>query len=174
MKTHYRHAAIALALVAGTGTAEAQMVITREPVETEMIITRAPQLTPARRTTIYRTTIPQGRGRAPIVRERIVSEPVAPAPVLRERIVMQPVDRYDAYAYVPAPRERIVRPPADVYGDYAFAVGSRLPPGTRLAPLPPSVVAEVPAVRPYRYMVVNNRLLLVDPVTGTVVADITE
>ena len=39
-------------------------------------------LTPAQRTTIYRTIIPQGRGREPIVRERIVTESVAPvAPV---------------------------------------------------------------------------------------------
>lgn len=44
-------------------------------------------LTPAQRTTIYRTIIPQGRGREPIVRERIVTESVAPvAPVARERI----------------------------------------------------------------------------------------
>jgi hypothetical protein len=40
-------------------------------------------LTPAQRTTIYRTIIPQGRGRGPIVRERIVTESVAPAPVAR-------------------------------------------------------------------------------------------
>jgi len=47
-------------------------------------------LTPAQRTTIYRTIIPQGRGRGPIVRERIVTESVAPAPVARERIVNPP------------------------------------------------------------------------------------
>src|SRR5262245_54144130 len=34
-------------------------------------------LTPAQRTRIYRTIIPQGRGRGPIVRERIVTETVA-------------------------------------------------------------------------------------------------
>ena len=38
MSTHYRYAAVALALVAGAGTANAQTVITREittaPVET--------------------------------------------------------------------------------------------------------------------------------------------
>jgi len=38
----------------------------------------------------------------------------------------------------------------------------------------PSVVTSVPAVRSYRYMVINNRLLLVDPATGVVVADVTE
>src|SRR5438132_13607288 len=57
-------------------------------------VTAAPlALTPAQRTTIYRTIIPQGRGRGPIVRERIVTESVAP--VARERIVNPP----SAYAY---------------------------------------------------------------------------
>ena len=40
-------------------------------------------LTPIQRTTIYRTIIPQGRGKGPIVRERIVTETVAPAAVAR-------------------------------------------------------------------------------------------
>ena len=105
-------------------------------------------LTPAQRTTIYRTIIPQGRGRGPIVRERIVTE-TAPAPVARERVVT---------------------PPA--VADYT--VGSRVSDAYALAPLPQTVVTSVPAVRSYRYTVVNNRLLLVDPATGQVVAEVTE
>src|SRR6266480_2937664 len=81
----------------------------------------------------------------PIVREQIVTEPVAPAPVVRERI-------------------------APAGSAYAYAVGSRVADAYALAPVPQSVVATVPAVRSYRYMVINNRLLLVDPATGTVVA----
>src|SRR6516225_3189510 len=107
-------------------------------------------LTPAQRTTIYRTIIPQGRGRGPIVRERIVTESVAPAPVARERIVNPP--------------------PASAYA----AVGSRVSDAYALAPMPQSVVATVPAVRSYRYTVINNRLLLVDPATGIVVAEVTD
>jgi len=106
-------------------------------------------LTPAQRTTIYRTIIPQGRGRGPIVRERIVTEPVAPAPVVRERVA----------------------PPGSAY---AYAVGSRVADAYALAPMPQAVVATVPSVRPYRYMVINNRLLLVDPATGKVVAEVTD
>jgi hypothetical protein len=41
-------------------------------------------------------------------------------------------------------------------------------------PLPSTAVASVPAARPYRYMVIDGRLLLVDPATGIVVADLTE
>ena len=107
-------------------------------------------LTPAQRTTIYRTVIPQGGGRGPIVKERIVTETV-PAPVARERVVTQPA--------APA---------------YAYAVGSRVTDAYALAPLPQSVVATVPAVRSYRYMVINNRLLLVDPANGIVVAEVTD
>ncbi len=108
-------------------------------------------LTPAQRTTIYRTIIPQGRGRGPIVRERIVTESVAPAPVVRERTV---------------------NPPAG--SAYAYAVGSRVTDASALAPMPQSVAATVPAVRSYRYMVINNRLLLVDPATGIVVAEVAD
>ena len=36
-----------------------------------------------------------------------------------------------------------------------------------------AVVAEVPIVQSYRYMVFNGRVLLIDPVTSTVVADVT-
>jgi hypothetical protein len=106
-------------------------------------------LTPAQRTTIYRTIIPQGRGREPIVRERIVTESVAPVA-----------------------RERIVNPPAA--SAYAYTVGSRVGDAYALAPMPRTVAATVPAVRSYRYMVVNNRLLLVDPATGIVVAEVND
>jgi Protein of unknown function (DUF1236) len=109
-----------------------------------------PALTPAQRTTIYRTVIPQGGGRGPIVKERVVTE-TAPAPVVRERVVTQPA--------TPA---------------YAYSVGSRVTDAYALAPLPQSVVATVPAVSSYRYMVINDRLLLVDPATGYVVAEVTE
>jgi hypothetical protein len=34
-------------------------------------------------------------------------------------------------------------------------------------------VAQVPVVEAYRYMVFNGRVLLIDPVTSTVVADVT-
>jgi hypothetical protein len=123
---------------------------TYEP-DTRGVVGRPPPLalTPAQRTTIYRTIIPQGRGRGPIVKERIVSESVAPAPVVGERVVTQPA-----------------------VADYT--VGTRVRDAYALAPMPQAVVATVPNVRSYRYMVINNRLLLVDPATGYVVADMTE
>jgi hypothetical protein len=136
----------------------------------EPVVTAAPlALTPAQRTTIYRTIIPQGRGRGPIVREQIVTESVGPAPMVRERTAPAPVVR-ERIAPAPVVRERI----APAGSAYAYAVGSRVVDADALAPLPQAVVSSVPAVRSYRYMVINNRLLLVDPATGIVVAEVTD
>src|SRR3981189_251369 len=118
--------------------------------DTRVVVTGQPlALTPAQRTTIYRTIIPQGGGRGPIVKERIVTETVAAAAVVRDRGVTQPA-----------------------VADYT--VGTRVRDAYALAPMPQAVVATAPNLRSYRYMVINNRLLLVDPATGYVVAALTE
>src|SRR5262249_52739437 len=160
MQTHYRYAVATLMLVAGAGTATAQTYYVPDPVDT-VVDSRPLRLSPVQRTTIYRTIVPQSRGRAPIVREKIVTEPVAP---VVEAPVAPPADAYaydyygSDYGYVPAPRAPLLAAPADAY---AYAVGSRVPPNVRLAPLPPAVVAEVPAVRPHRYMRYFHPVLLV-------------
>ena len=121
--THFRHAAIAAALLAGAGTANAQTaVITDAPVDTRTIVTTHPlALTPYERHRIYRT---------------IVREPV-----------------------------QTVRPRV------AYRVGSRVPGRVQLYEVPEPVAVEVPAVRTYRYMMVNDRVVLVDPATSEVVAE---
>jgi hypothetical protein len=150
-----------------------------DPRAYEPVVTAALALTPAQRTTIYRTIIPQGRGRGPIVREQIVTESVGPAPVVRERIAPAPVVR-ERIAPAPVVRERIAPAPvvreriAPAGSAYAYAVGSRVADADALAPMPQAVVSSVPAVRSYRYMVINNRLLLVDPATGIVVAEVAD
>jgi hypothetical protein len=191
--TNFGHAAIVLALLAGTSSASAQSF---RDYDARAVVTQPVPLTQAQRTTIYRTIIPQGRGRQPIVRERIVTEPVAP--VVRERVVTGELDAYaygdgyaysngygyrdpyayrdayarDAYAYEP-PRyqRRYVEP--DAYAANAYVVGARVPVETRLAPIPPALIADVPAIRSYRYMTIGERVLLVDPDTGIIVADVT-
>ena len=123
--THFRHAAIATALLASVGAAGAQTtVITREPVQSRTVVTTEPlQLTPVQRQTIYRT----------IVRDR-----VAPA---------QPTVEY--------------------------RVGARIPESVQLYAVP-QVAVEVPAIRAYKYMVVNNRVVLIDPATSEVVAEVVD
>ena len=124
--THFRHAAIVAALLAGAGSASAQTtVITREPVESRTVVTTGPlQLSPVQRQTIYRT----------IVRER-----VAPA---------QPTVEY--------------------------RVGARIPESVQLYSVPQAVAIEVPAIRAYKYMVVNDRVVLIDPATSEVVAELAD
>jgi hypothetical protein len=133
LMTPFRYAAIALTLVAGTGLAHAQTVITTQPPETRTVITHTPiQLTPTQRTTIYRTIMRNG-----VVKERVVTEGRAPGPT-------------------------------------EIVVGARVPATAELAPFPQEVVTEVPMVQPYKYMVVNNRVWLVDPATSTVVGEVAE
>jgi hypothetical protein len=129
--THFRHAAIAAALLAGTASASAQTtVITREPVETRTVVTTQPRtivttqplaLSPAQRQTVYRT----------VVRERV--QPAQPT--------------------------------------VEYRVGMRVPESAPLYVLPQEVATEVPAIRTYKYMMVNNRVVLVDPATSEVVAE---
>jgi len=158
--------AVAVIIAGGAGAAQAQTYYPREPLDVRPGYNDALRLTPSQRTTIYRTIVPQGRGRAPIVRERIVIEPAAP-PVVQERIVRGPGPGYAA--------------PAPAYGDYAYAggdyalaVGSEVPRTAPLAVFPQPLMSQLPALRGYRYMVINNRLLLVDPATSLVIADLTQ
>jgi hypothetical protein len=127
MKTHVGYAILALVLSSGAAVAQTT-IITQEPAVSGTIVAREPapiiELTPAQRTTVYRT----------IARERIA----APAPAVEYR------------------------------------VGARIPTGVELYAIPEPVVTEVPAVRQYKYMYVNNRVLLVDPVTSVVVGEIAQ
>jgi hypothetical protein len=125
--TYFRHAAIAAALLAGAGTANAQTtVITREPVETRTVVTTQQPLTlsPVQRQTIYRT---------------IVRHPVQ---------AVQPTVEY--------------------------RVGTRVPQDARLYEVPQEVAVEVPAIRSYKYMMVNDRVVLVDPATSKVIGEVDE
>lgn len=82
------------------------------------------------------------------------------------RVELSPVQRQTVYRTII--RERAV--PAQPTVEYR--VGTRVPEATQLYAVPQDVVAEVPEVRSYKYMVVNNRVLLVDPATSEVVAEL--
>jgi hypothetical protein len=146
MISHFRPACLALALVLTAGPTCAQTWI-YEPdngarvyqprvVYQERYVPRvynsyayAPVVTSpsvevvaTQRTVINRTIIPQGRGRGPIVRERIVSERYAPAPTLGERLGTPAAD----YAYIarrPYSGERVIGQPVEA--SYAYVVSSR-------------------------------------------------
>jgi len=119
--------------------------------------------------TTYRTVVPQARGRAPIVRERIVTETVPAGQMTRQGVLAAPVG-------VDYPEYMADRAAAD----YALAPLPPVvvaPPARRVVttpPVPRVVVNPAPAPTAYRYMVINNRLLVVDPTTGLVMADVTQ
>jgi len=104
--THFRHAAIAAALLAGVGSASAQTtVITREPVETQTVVTTQPlALTPVQRRTIYRTIVREPvRAVPPTVEYRVgtrVPEGVRLYGVPQEVAVEVPAIRSYKYMHV--------------------------------------------------------------------------
>ena len=69
--------------------------------------------------------------------------------------------------------QRLEREVAPLVYPVRYTVGSQLPAGVMLAPLPAATALRVPSIRAYSYARVGGRILLVAPVTYTVVADIT-
>jgi hypothetical protein len=53
--------------------------------------------------------------------------------------------------------------------NFQVAVGDAIPPTVDLHPLPAGALAEAPAARPYRYTVVADQVVLVDPTTMRIV-----
>jgi hypothetical protein len=51
-----------------------------------------------------------------------------------------------------------------------LVVGARIPPSVPLVAVPEPVVARIPVAAPYDYAVIENRVYLVDPATGVIVA----
>ena len=54
-----------------------------------------------------------------------------------------------------------------------YAVGSVLPPNVPLYAMPQNVALGVPAAQSYSYAYLGRRAYLVDPASGTIVADVT-
>jgi len=135
------------------------------------------------------TTVTQSPGQT-VVTRRVIDAPRAVAAPPRH-VVRAPAPR--AYGYVPAqpvvltPEQRGVvyhsiidsgGVPAAAYDaasdDAVYTVGERIPADVRLVSLPDSLYDEVPAIAPYAYARVDGRVLLVDPDSGMIVADVTQ
>jgi hypothetical protein len=86
--------------------------------------------------------------------------------VTTEPLELTPVQRSTIYRTIV--RERVA--PAEPTVEYR--VGARLPDSVRLYSVPQEVSVEVPTIRSYKYMVVNNRVVLVDPATSQVVEEV--
>jgi hypothetical protein len=107
----------------------------------------------------------------------IVTEPAPPPAVVTTEtpLVLTPVQRQTIYRTIvrePVVRRQVtVGQPAPVV---EYRVGTRVPADVALYPIPENLAVEVPAVRSYRYMVINNRAWLVDPATSEIVAEVDE
>ena len=119
-------------------------------------------LDPGQRRIVYRTIVQQQV--VPAAPLYPAGPAVIPATTGYGYAIPPDVDDDDVYV------EREVAPP--LY-PVRYTVGSQLPAGIMLAPLPAATALRVPSIRPYSYARIGGRILLVDPVTYTVVADIT-
>jgi hypothetical protein len=98
----------------------------------------------------------------------ITREPVQTQTVVTttQPLQLTPVQRQTIYRTITRGRVK----PAVVTVQYR--VGMRVPQSVELYSVPQEVVTEVPAVQPYKYMVVNDRVWLVDPATSEVIAEV--
>lgn len=100
----------------------------------------------------------------------VTQEPVQSRTVVTTvPLQLTPVQRQTVYRTIV--RERVVAPPRSTV---EYRVGTRIPVSAPLYAVPQEVAVEVPAIRSYKYMVVNGQVLLVDPATSEVVAELAD
>jgi hypothetical protein len=145
-------------------------------------------LSPTQREIVYRTIVrrevyPQPDVRSaypPVVARTDVIEPSPRSYPLRS---IRPFPNDNAYETYTAPRYdngyiNNGYVPDRYYNRYparaAYVVGARVPESVPLVAVPENVALQVPAARPYSYAVIGDRVYLVDPTTGVIVADVTQ
>lgn len=91
----------------------------------------------------------------------------------RGPVVLTPDQRTTVYRRVVRERDVVV-PRARGTEVIEYRVGTRVPRGVELRSFDDDVYADAPELRPYRYVRVNNQLVLVDPETSEVVEVISD
>jgi hypothetical protein len=66
-------------------------------------------------------------------------------------------------------RNNIVRGNVRLPAGVTIAVGTRLPATIAFHPVPAAIIAEIPALEPYYYVVVDGQIVFVDPATYEIV-----
>jgi hypothetical protein len=141
------------------------------------IASRPLVLSPVQRNVVYRTIVQQQV--VPPVPVAPAGYPPFPAPAYQPQPVVVAPAATTGYGYTTADLDEDyvdAAPPVAPYPRYTtarYAVGSVLPASVVVTPLPATAAVRVPVVQPYSYATVDGRVLLVDPVTNAVVADIT-
>ena len=99
-----------------------------------------------------------------ITREPVESRTV----VTTEPLQLTSVQRRTVYRTIVRERVAPARPTVE------YRIGTRVPESVQLYSVPQEVAVEVPAIRSYKYMVVNARVVLIDPATSEVVAELAD
>jgi hypothetical protein len=110
-----------------------------------------------------------GAGAASAQTTVITREPVESRTVVTtEPLQLTPVQRRTVYRTIVSERVSPAHPTVE------YRVGTRVPVNVQLYSVPQDVAVEVPAIRSYKYMVVNDRVVLIDPATSEVVDELAE
>ena len=146
------------------------------PIASETVITEQAPTVTTRERIIRRPprAVPHVAVRRPARRiiERSTNRRIIASPPIR----LQPTERQMIYRTIVReqtlpPSVMVDVPPAPGLTSVSY-VGMRLPTSVQLYTLPEDVAYDVPAIRSYRYAMVDDRVLLVNPETGLVIEDI--
>jgi hypothetical protein len=100
----------------------------------------------------------------------ITREPQTRTVITTEQpLQLTPVQRQTIYRTI-VRQPVVAAPPPTV----EYRVGTRVPGSVQLYSVPQEVAVAVPQVRRYKYMVVNHQVVLVDPATSEVVAELAD
>ncbi|MBI3702761.1 MAG: DUF1236 domain-containing protein [Rhizobiales bacterium] len=99
----------------------------------------------------------------------ITREPVETRTIVTEQpLQLTPVQRRTIYRTIVQERVRPAQPTVE------YRVGMRVPQTAQVYTVPETIAVEVPAIKSYKYMMVNNRVVLIDPATSEVVEEIVD
>ena len=84
--------------------------------------------------------------------------------ITSQKVQLSPAQKTAIFNAVSKDKSKIVAP-----GNFRASIGAPVPPSIELYALPPEAVANAQAASSYRYTMVNNQVVLVDPLTMQVV-----
>jgi hypothetical protein len=157
--------AVGFAVIAGASAANAQTVITPQPMQTITTETRTVR------------TLPAHTVRRQVITTRTVTQRVVPTPttVIDRSVATYPQPIYDEVTPAPAPAVVATTPDYSrpLYDDYSRPLYSR-PLYDEVAATPPAAVIDngsILATQPYiyRYVYEPGRILVIDPATGNAI-----
>lgn len=141
-------------------------VVAQQPVTT--FVTADPlDLSQDQRTFVYRTLAQP----APVVSNRIVTQPYVTTVPSEQRIISAYDPTFGERVITTAPATTGVGTVVTAPGAFTeIAIGTRIPPSVQLYAMPLAAATAAPAIAGYNYALIGNRVYLVDPRDGIVVA----